>query len=253
MMGCSVTQRIPLVTQPKGGYLNPNRFEVTRLKSLNFLFQEENIMPTIVGIAVDYLTRFMYFNDKEKAFRISFAGAFMSEKEKEAKSLLDGIVGLDKLSIINACELVCFDGVLRAGTPYRSLSVKPDFKTIANIKEMVTRSLRFFKKYGPVLQDGFTFTGGYTDTVSSGDGDFLTEDTLWDFKVSNNEPTKEHTLQLLMYYIMGKHSIEECFKGIHKIGIFNPRLNKVYQYDVSFLDKKVIEEIEFTVIGYKKT
>ena len=58
------------------------------------------------------------------------------------------------------------------------------------------------KMYGPVVKDGFTFDGGYTDIVTAGDGDFLTFDTLWDFKVSIKPPTNANTLQLLMYYIM---------------------------------------------------
>ena len=32
----------------------------------------------------------------------------------------------------------------------------------------------------------------YTETVSAGDGDFLTSDTLWDFKVSKSKPTNKH-------------------------------------------------------------
>ena len=48
---------------------------------------------------------------------------------------------------------------------------------------MVLRSLAFIENYGPIIKDGFTFEGGYTDIVSSGDGDYLTENTLWDFKV----------------------------------------------------------------------
>ena len=39
---------------------------------------------------------------------------------------------------------------------------------------MVKRSLAFWKEYGPITKDGFTFEGGYTDIVSSGDGDYLT-------------------------------------------------------------------------------
>ncbi|KRK10190.1 hypothetical protein FD11_GL002144 [Ligilactobacillus pobuzihii E100301 = KCTC 13174] len=49
---------------------------------------------------------------------------------------------------------------------------------------MVQLSLNFFEQYGPKKVDGFTFEGGYTDLITSGDGDFITEDTLWDFKVS---------------------------------------------------------------------
>jgi len=38
---------------------------------------------------------------------------------------------------------------------------------------MVNRNMTFWKKYGLIAQDGFTFEA---------DGDFLTTDTLWDFK-----------------------------------------------------------------------
>ena len=249
-MGCSVTQRIPLVSQPRGGFLDPKRLEITQLKSLNFLFSEENLVPSVVGLAVDYLTRFMLSKDKEKAFSISLLGATLSGKLDEAKGLLNGITCLDKNSIANTCRLACFDEPYRSGAAYRPLPVMPDFKTIANIEEMVRRSIRFFKKYGPVTMDGFTFEGGYTETVSAGDGDFLTGDTLWDFKVSNKEPTKEHTLQLLMYFIMGKRSNNPCFEGMNKIGIFNPRLNKVYRFEMSQIDQNVIETIEKNVICY---
>jgi hypothetical protein len=78
-------------------------------------------------------------------------------------------------------------------------------ETYENIITMVKRSLNFFKKFGPVTKYGFTMRGGYTDTVSTGDGDFLTEDTLWDFKVSKKGPTSAYTLQVLMYFLMGKN------------------------------------------------
>ena len=50
---------------------------------------------------------------------------------------------------------------------------------------MVERSLKFVEEYGPIILEGFTFEGGYTDIVQAGDGDFITEDTLWDFKVTS--------------------------------------------------------------------
>jgi len=53
-----------------------------------------------------------------------------------------------------------------------------------------------------------------------------------------------------MYFIMGKHSGQDIYKPLSKIGIFNPRLNKVYTYDMNKLDLSVINEIENTVIGY---
>ena len=117
---------------------------------------------------------------------------------------------------------------------------------------MVKRSLAFWKEYGPIIKDGFTFEGGgYTDIVTSGDGDYLTKDTLWDFKVSKEEPKSKYTLQLLMYYIMGCHSKYSEFKKIEKLGIFNPRKNKVYIVNISSISPEIIEEVSQEVIGYK--
>ena len=110
--------------------------------------------------------------------------------------------------------------------------------------------MAFFKEYGPIIKDGFTFEGGYTDIIASGDGDFLTEDTLWDFKVSKYPPSNQHTLQILVYYLMGMHSVHDEFKKIKKIGIYNPRLNVVYFYDLDKAPKLMFEEIEKEVIGY---
>lgn len=129
--------------------------------------------------------------------------------------------------------------------------IKPDSDTIENIVIMVKRSLTFWKEYGPITKDGFTFEGGYTDIVSSGDGDYLTEDTLWDFKVSKEEPKSKYTLQLLMYYIMGGHSIHPEFQKIEKRGIFNPRKNKVYIAEISSINPEVIEKVSQDIIGYK--
>lgn len=89
----------------------------------------------------------------------------------------------------------------------------PNKDTIKNIRLMVERSVKFWNEYGPIIKDGFTFEpNGYTKTVDTGDGDYLTADTLWDFKVSKSKPTNKHTLQLLMYWIMGQHSGQDTYK-----------------------------------------
>ena len=82
-----------------------------------------------------------------------------------------------------------------------------------------------------------------------GDEGYLTEDTLLDFKVSKNKPRSNQTLQLPMYQIMGQHSGKPEFKGITKVGFFNPRLNMIFTY--AKVPKSVIEEIEQNVICYK--
>ncbi len=248
----SVTQRITKIKQPLGGYLPHKSMEIKDLISNIELvdMENENISPALVGTAVDYLTRFMVTGNIEDAFKISLYGSKLAGQEAYGKQLAKNIIGLDSDSIQNACKLVGFDSVYRIGPQFYKPVSEANLDTLSNIKEMVNRSLKFFTNYGPTTVNGFTFEGGYTDTISTGDGDFLTKDTLWDFKVSKYPPKKEHTLQLIIYYFMGKSSIHDYFQPIKNIGIFNPRLNKVYIYDMKNLDISYKVKIKKEVIGY---
>lgn len=216
------------------------------------LYSEENIRANLTGLAVDYLTRFMSGTPLEEAFKISIMGALIIGEQNKAEELMNGVKGLDDNSIINAVKLVGFDVCFRAGIiGYRPVDeIQPDDMTIDNVRVMVKRSLEFLNYYGPKVLDGFTFEGGYTEIISSGDGDFTTSDTLWDFKVSKDKPKKEYTLQLLMYWIMGLHSIHPEFKNIKFLGIYNPRLNCVYRLNVTQIPSEVIAEVSTEVIGY---
>ena len=49
---------------------------------------------------------------------------------------------------------------------------------------------------------------------------------------------------------MGKHSKKEEFLNIAKIGIFNPRLNKVYQYTLTNSDLELLVIIGNSIICY---
>lgn len=257
----SVTGRIKNVKQPRGGYIKPSKFNAIDLNDGKTLNDEENIHASVIGMAVDYLTRFVMGTDLEEAFRISLRGVALATKfgvttaEEEAKNYLSGIKGLDDNSIINACKMVTFDvwyrNLMGAMLAKSAKETNPDKATIENIRIMVERSVSFFEEYGPITVDGFTFEpNGYTETVSSGDGDFLTTDTLWDFKVTKSKPTSKHTLQLLMYWIMGQHSGKDEYKNISKLGIFNPRLNFVYLFDMSNVSDEIITDIEKNVICY---
>lgn len=253
--GLSVTRRIDEVSQPKGGFINKKIIETIQLDDGVTLNSVENVNPGLVGTAVDYLTRFMNGTSLDDAFNISLYGATYVNESEKAKRLLKKInKDLDDDSVISAIKLCGYDVAFRSSPEYyKSVDeINPDKDTIDNVRTMVNRSLKFFEKYGPVVVDGFTFEGGYTDTISSGDGDYLTKDTLWDFKVSKYSPTNKNTLQLLIYYLMGQHSIHRYFKSITKLGIFNPRLNSVYQINVESIEKETIDEIEKEIIGYSK-
>jgi hypothetical protein len=248
----SVTQRIKEVKQPRGGYINPKIFAEIDLGDDEKLSENENIHASLIGLTVDYLTRFALGDDVKDAFKISFLGARNINANFIADSLASKIEGLDDKSIISACKLVGFDVCFRSSIAgYRPVEdIQPNQDTIDNIRVMVKRSISFFEIYGPIVKDGFTFDGAYTNVVSTGDGDFLTKDTLWDFKVSKSKPTSSHTLQLLMYYIMGKRSIHSEFDNIDRIGFYNPRLNCIYLLDVSEISLDTIEIIETDIIGY---
>lgn len=278
----SVTKRIESIKQPYGGYIKIGEFEKTVFDDGRILNEDENISASVVGTVVDYLTRFLYTGDEKTAFIIPMMGAEKAENNgyknasRIARSYLNGIKRkLDKKTVISACKLVYeFDVWYRstvAGMAVASKGVvaNPDDKTIENIIVMVNRGLEFFESYGPITQDGFTFEppnsnrddyisamkmgktyGGYTPTVATGDGDFLTSDTLWDFKVLKKSPQSKHTLQILMYWIMGQHSGQAIFNGIKKIGIYNPRSNTAYTLDVSKIHSDTISAIEKEVICY---
>ena len=249
----SVTQLIKKIKQPKGGFIPSKSLEEYSLIDENKLNEVENIPPSIVGIAVDYLTRFITNNDAMDSFRISLLGAAEIGELSNAKKYLANIKGLDNNSIVYATKLSGYDVCFRAGIEfYKPVeNINPNNQTIENVRILVNRCLNFFNIYGPVTKDGMTFEGGYSGLVSTGDGDFITEDTLWDIKVSKNKPTKDHTLQLLMYLIMGKHSIHSEFQSINKMGIFNPRLNKVFIFNYNDVDRKIIEYFESKIFKYE--
>jgi len=253
--------------QPRGGFISPSSLVKTPLSDGQVLAAAENIPATTIGMVVDYMTRFMAGTKLEEAFKVSFAGAVYAQQYGSQDSLekflshMTAIHGLDDDSIIHACQCVSYDVWMRnlqwaignyQMNPNPEEDVLPDADTIQNIRVLVERGVSFFKAYGPVTKDGFTFSpNGYTDIVTAGDGDFLTADTLWDFKVSKRPPTSQNTLQLLMYYIMGKHSGNPVFATITHIGIFNPRLNTVYTADMANISRDVLQTVERDVIGFK--
>ena len=49
---------------------------------------------------------------------------------------------------------------------------------------------------------------------------------------------------------MGMHSIHKEFKSIKNLGIYNPRMNKVYTIDIDMITQSVIDEVSKEVIGY---
>ncbi len=272
----TVTQVCRSFSQPRGGFIRLSEFEQIPFAGQTILNTSENISPGLVGMTVDYMTRFSMGFPLSKSFQTSIQGAYNISMEAFRLSAQFGknIKGLDDISIINSCKLVSFDDAFRlsriGGDMPPLEAIDPDQETIDNIRILINRSIHFWNQYGPITEIGFTFespeqkkkgsrdhssleafiSGGYTLIVANGEGDYLTKDTLWDFKVSKTGPRTRDTLQLLMYWIMGRHSGQDVYKGIKRIGIFNPRLNTAYLLDVNRIPAETIRQVEKDVIGY---
>ena len=249
----TVTQRVYAVEQPKGGYLQLRDFSSKSYKDGRTLNATENVHGKYVGLAVDYLTRFRMTNDADAAFEISMLGAEILRQNygqvdqyNFCRQLLEAV---KKGGTAESVQLVAYDEVYRAGE-IDIPRLASDDSTIENIEIMVQRGVDFLNRCGSVVQSGFTLEGGYTRTVVNGDGDYLTRNALIDFKVLRSDFTKEHSLQILMYYLMGLHSVHKEFKQVKWLALFNPRKNLVKFVNVNQIAAPVIAEVNRNVIGY---
>ena len=114
-----------LIPAIKNAMLLVTKFDITSIDDGKTLNEAENIHASLIGLAVDYLTRFMMGTSVEEAFKISLQGAlcldlFLNNASGKkglalgnAKKLLKGIKGLDNESVSNACKLVGYDVCFR--------------------------------------------------------------------------------------------------------------------------------------------
>lgn len=255
----SVTQRIKQIKQPRGGYIPPKLMHQQFFED-GKLLGEENISPAQMGVIVDYLTRFKQTGDFEQAFDIPLKGLRLAKFNlpdlpmiAEAGKLIPIITDFSDKSIAAATIFTSyFDTLFRQGpSALEFLETKlPDVATMENMRIIVDRAIKFFTNESPVVKSELTFIGGYTGTISQGDADFMSRDTLWDMKVSKKAPLNKYTLQLAVYYSMAKHSSDPDYQDLTTVGIFNPRLNIAYRLSMAKIDPAVIEAIDQEVIGY---
>lgn len=252
-MPYTVTQRIRVIQQPAGGYIPVSAMSIKQYRDIFSLNSKENISANYVGLAVDYLTRFRVTGNVKEAFDIPILGAKilfhyygMRKKFMHCVELLESVKAGD---ISSAVQLTAYDDVYRAGI-IDLPTLLPDEVTIDNIKIMVNRGVSFLKRFSEI-KTGLTFEGGYTNIVVNGDCDYVTDNSLIDFKVLRGNVTNNHTLQILMYYLMGLHSIHSSeFQKVKWLALFNPRKNVVYYINVRRIPEVVIDEVSRKVIGY---
>lgn len=222
---------------------------------------EDAAVWDVFGISLRGAERIAEMTDYMPAF---------AEARSAVLSLNTHDVGDGKVSFIlndvaarAACRLATYDVGARSNPGFynpATSQIVPDETTVAHVLSMVERVQATLNKYGPVTSAGFVFAstkqrmfgepGGYTDLVTHGDGDFLTPDTLWDCKVTKTKTNKDATLQVLMYFLMGKQSELPVFESLTHIGIINPRLNTVERIAVEEIPADIIDTVRYDVIGY---
>lgn len=256
----SVTQRIKYVSQPKNGYIPKGLFQKDIYIDDEEIADIESAYTSIQGMAVDYLTRFILSGNREEAFDISRRGALKideffgkSLETKRFNRLLSQIKGLDDDSIIATCRIVAYDSAFRTGRPYIQRIERKDItgELIQNIRVLVSRTLRFFDRIDSIVMNGFSFEGGYTDLVSSGDGDYLTRTRLVELKTSKEQFSSKWSLQVLMYYLLGIHSIHDEFQYVEKLCIFNALQNVSYTIELSEISDEIKYIVSHEILGYK--
>lgn len=259
----TVVGAVKAAKQPRGGYLPVKSFRASDIGLPESLsgpvdINLENVHSSLVGLAVDYLTRFCLTGDFLHAFDIPLKGAKIASQcgDKGALAFCDKIMDnfLRPRCSLNARAMLSlflaqYDVWYRQGHGgYRPMP-NPTDETIAHVEIMVRRTLEFFKQYGPVVSDHLVFPGGYTAKIQAGDGDYMTGDCIWDMKVSVRPPTSKHTLQILLYWLLGVNSIDPAYRMVEKLGLFNPRLGTVYQVDICDLRSDMIRTVGIDIAG----
>lgn len=255
--------------QPRGGFLSPRSFTCQQFDDGQILNVAENVPPTTIGLVVDYLTRVTTL--QTNPFAIPLRGAKIASQygvahgwpelkpaamtaRAHAEAIRDDYLHhahFSDVSLNLAINLVSYDLVYRTGKIL--LHKKPlvaDAETLNNIRILIARSLNCLNQLGRPTTIDFEVDNHLPQQQHIyGDGDYLSADYVLDMKVSSKPITSAHTLQVLLYYLLGKHEDRYIeFSMLSKLVLFNPRLNQLYTFPVAQLDPTMIVTVERSLL-----
>lgn len=200
-------------------------------------------------------------------FPEAHADALESLREFRLSTYADGVASfeLDERTVRAACRLPPYEIAQRSGVAWydpAGTDHSPDATTLAHIIMMTERTHDFLREDGPARAVEFSFTSGHEEledeeadgyliVLDGGDGDFITEEAVWDYTARSSPPSKDHLLKLLVHCLMGKDSGLPQFRTQTYLGIFNPRMNMVYQLAIGDIPAEVLEIVRRDVIGYE--
>ena len=291
----TVTRRVEAMSKHAPSQLTPKLFTPHHYHDDYVLHDRETLHPAVIGTSVDNLVRTMTLPAHAKHTPSAFRNACMDIFSHSLQGLtfmqamgeFDGdpeefwLTQCDMLTpkptpahVGAVVRLSLADMAYRASQPTK-VHTDPSRWDIENIMVMARRSIVMLGDLGGVTVAGFHFAdgdeviddnllkrsryfGGYTSTITTGDGDFLTPTHLIDMKVSHQGPTKKHLLQVLTYWRMGLHAFNDKsqpmydgnFHTITHLGIINPRTYTSHTLAVDTLAPDSVAFIDNDVIAY---
>ena len=257
----TITRRINTIRQPEGGFLSPNAFTVTAFDGGNGDgggdLNPPSLNPDLVEAAVYYLSAVMLGRPARSAFMPSLYVSLVTgfgEDTDEVGEMIEGIVGLDRASVVNAVIVCGYIVCHNADVDYckKVDRIVPDDAAVENIVTMVNRTVEFARRFETGMLGPISLDGGYSNIVTAGAVEMLSKDTVWNFRISVSAADEKDTLRVLMYWRMGLRSTVSAFKDVKYLGIFNPRRNEISRIAVEDIPEEVLFKVDRDVIGYKQ-
>lgn len=279
----SVSELVETIEQPIFGILPISCFEKKELKQDSYVLSGKNSIPAAhLGLIVDYCIKYILGVKLSDILHVEYAG-YAEHIRVSAIRFFDSISeqSLTQIYIEDERKNIClsdfiskvenaktFDDfvtnmlyVIQYGDFIRNFRYAYDrigetFKTklskeeLQDILVLFMRTQSWISTFDDVTPMYKFKPYGYNNTVTSGEGDFCTKNTLWDLKVSNGEPTTKDTLQLLIYYIMAKHSGNKLYKDVDSVGVYNPRLDTTWLCDIQRIKPSIIKKVS-SILGFK--
>ena len=249
----TINSIIPEIHQPKNGLLPISVFERNKFNDPNALNKIPQKLDRIINSTVNCLVRYFLKRDAESAFESCFLGASFIREEHKAQMLAKKVTGLDDTSIIACVHLANYEECIKSVSEYKVIDEKEiTLEVIKNIKILFHRIMTFMSRYGSKIIYNHTLEGGYSDAIDTGVVPFVTNESILMLSYNEVEPTPEETLEILIYYVMCKHSIYPTLKEIKYVSFFNPVTDTFYKCNVPLISETAITLIEEKVLKYNE-
>lgn len=214
--------------------------------------EDENISYTSTGTLIDFLTRMIVLNDNN-ALGISLRGlAEMANKQQKAGYLYKAAMfktltkdtEIDELNddVFNlGLDICAWEQAIRGGH-YVSPQAYPNETTIIHYKIMLKRAKAYLEKIGNIIRTGYV--SATKNGLISGDGDYLSPDTLIDFKVSKFTTMQPNWVrQLFLYRVLLRDELVSPDQ-IKKLMIYNPRRDEGFLLDLTQINPNILDFVK---------